>query len=54
MKTTDEALAALLQEFNRKLDLIHAVSVARFRFLARSIGQRTRVNRIHRSTGIGY
>ena len=45
MKTTDEALAALLQEFNRKLDVIHTAAVLRFRFLARSMGQRTRTTR---------
>ena len=41
-------------EFNACLNQIHDEAIARFRSLAKSTGQRTRVDRIHRSTGIGY
>ena len=41
-------------DFNRRLNQIHDEAIARFGSLAKSTGQRTRADRIHRSTGIGY
>lgn len=51
---TYPALEMLRFDFNRRLNQIHDEAIARFRPLAKSTGQRTRVDRIHRSTGIGY
>lgn len=47
-------LRALQAAINVELDQIHDEALAKFRSLAKSTGQRTRVDRIHRSTGIGY
>lgn len=38
-------LDALLRDFNVKLDMIHRASVAKFHYLARATGQRTRSDR---------
>lgn len=51
---TYPALEMLRFDFNRRLNQIHDEAIARFRALAKSTGQHTRVDRIHRSTGIGY
>lgn len=51
---TYPALEMLRLDFNRRLNKIHDEAIARFRSLAKSTGQRTRVDRIHKSKGIGY
>lgn len=43
---TEASLIAMLADFNFRLDRIHDEALARFRTLARSTGQRTRVDRL--------
>ncbi len=45
---------ALFAKINTDLDRLHDELLAKLRTMARSTGQRTRVDRIHRSTGMGY
>lgn len=47
-------LDALAWKFNRDLDRLHDELLAKLRSMAKSVGQRTRVDRIHKSKGIGY
>lgn len=44
--TTEQKLAALEAEINAALDMIHDLALRKFRTLAKSTGQRTRVDRV--------
>jgi hypothetical protein len=44
-KDTEQALAKLDRDFNRSLTDIHESLLEKFRWLAKSVGQRTRADR---------
>lgn len=46
MMTTEQKLAALEAKINAALDKIHDEALRKFRSLAKSTGQRTRVDRM--------
>lgn len=50
----ERRLLNLACDITIKLDRLHDELLAKLRTMARSVGQRTRVDRIDRSTGIGY
>ena len=50
----ENALTNLACDITIKLDRLHDELLAKLRSMAKSVGQRTRVDRIHKSTGIGY
>ncbi len=49
-----QRLDDLRHDINTRLDHLHDELLAKLRSMAKSVGQRTRVDRIHKSTGIGY
>lgn len=54
MNSIEYQLSQLRVKIEKDLDRLHDELLAKLRSMAKSVGQRTRVDRIHRSTGIGY
>ena len=54
MNSIEYQLSQLRVKIEKDLDRLHDALLAKLRTMARRTGQATRVDRIHRSTGIGY
>lgn len=54
MNSIEYQLSQLRVKIENDLDRLHNELLAKLRTMARRTGQATRVDRIHRSTGIGY